>query len=141
MEGGCLMRLEVNGFDEVMKKLNRLSDKSKVDEIAKKAVNAALPKLESSVRSHVQPRAVAGNVVTKKAETNEYGVFGVATIEGHVNRGGHVEPAAKVANVVEYGRGHRIGRHPWRAASASSAESACIETATRIVEAEMELEQ
>ena len=134
------MRVAINGFDDVLKQLDKLADKSKADDIAKKAVNAALPKLESSVRSHVRPREVSGNVVAKEAKVNEYGVFGVATVSGHIVRGNRAEPAAKIANIVEYGRDHSIGRQPWRAASAGSAESACIEAVKKVIEAEMELE-
>ena len=49
------MSVKVTGFDDLLKKLDKLSDRGKVDAIAKKAVDAALPTLESSVRSHIHP--------------------------------------------------------------------------------------
>lgn len=129
------MRVEITGFDEVMTKLNKLSDKGKVDAIAMKAVDAALPTLEGSVRGHIHPRDVAGGVHAISARVNSYGVFGVATVTGRNAKG---ESNVKRANILEYGRHDGRGGHkPWRAASASAAEAACIETVKGIVEAEM----
>ena len=130
--------ITVNGLDEVMKKLEKLSDKSRVDEIAKKAVSAALPTLEGSVRSHVHPSRAKAGVITKDAKVNEYGVFGVVTIAGKDSKG---ESLAKLANILEYGRHDGKGAHiPWRSASASAVESTCQSIMEDIVNAEMELD-
>ena len=128
--------LTIIGFDETIKKLEKLSKESTLNDIAKKAVTAALPTLERSVRSHIHPRDVAGNVTTKTAKENPYGVFGVATVSGH-DRNGY--SAVKRATVLEYGRHDGRGGHaPWRDASASSAESSCKNIMENIVRDEME---
>ena len=43
------MGIKLTGFDELLEKLDKLSDKGRVDEIAKKAVEAARGTVESSV--------------------------------------------------------------------------------------------
>lgn len=132
------MHLEIDGMDDVMKKLEKLSDKGKVDEIAKKAVNAALPALTGSVQSHIHPRDVAGGVASSAARVNAYGVLGLVKVTGRNKKG---ESHAKRASILEYGRHDGRGGHkPWRAASASAAKSSCESTMKQIVEAEMELE-
>ncbi len=129
------MHVAVNGFDDVLKQLEKLSDKGKVDEIAKTAVNAALPVLEGSVRSHVHPRIAAGSVTVKDAKVNSYGVFGVATITGRDKDGTSL---VKLASILEYGRHDGKPPHkPWRAASATSAEGSCKQIIENIVKSEM----
>lgn len=133
-----MANITVNGLEEVIKKLEKLSDKGKADEIAKKAVKAALPTLEGSVRSHIHPSRAKAGVTTKDAKVNQYGVFGVVTITGRDSKG---ESLAKIANVLEYGRHDGKGAHkPWRNASASSVESSCKSIMEEIVKAEMELD-
>ena len=127
--------ITVNGFDDVIKMLDKLSNKSKVDEIAKRAVDAALPTLEGSVRSHIHPHEVASGVVVKNAKVNSYGVFGVVTVTGRDKYG---SPNARAANVLEYGRHDGKGPHkPWRSASASSAEGPCKRIIEDLVKSEM----
>lgn len=127
--------IAITGFDDVLKMLDKLSNKGKVDEIAKKAVDAALPILEGSVRSHIHPHEAAGGVTEKKAKVNSYGVFGVATVTGRDRYGASY---AKIANVLEYGRHDGKGPHkPWRSASASSAEGPCKQIIEDIVKIEM----
>lgn len=127
--------ITITGFDETIKKLEKLSKLTTVNGIAKKAVDAALPALESSVRGHIHPRDVAGNVKSKKATENSYGVFGVATVSGH-DRNGY--SAVKRATILEYGRHDGQGGHkPWRDASASSVQASCETTMENIVKEEM----
>lgn len=130
------MNITVEGLDEVIKQLEKLSDKTQVDEIAKRAVNAALPALHGSVSSHIHPRDVAGGVVTKDAKVNSYGVFGVVTVTGHNAKG---ESNAKRANILEHGTS-RTPAKPWRAASASAVREQCMQTMEKILESEMGLE-
>lgn len=129
------MGVRVEGLDDLIKMFDKLSDKSRVDEIAKKAVDAALPTLTSSIRSHIHPSEAAAGVTQKSAKVNAFGVFGVGTVTGHDRHG---VPYAKIANVLEYGRHDRKPPHkPWRAASASSAESASIKIMEEIIKSEM----
>jgi len=130
--------ITVNGFDDVLKLLDKLSDKGKVEDIAKKAVDAALPVLEGSVRGHIHPSEAASGVTVKNAKVNSYGVFGVVTVTGRDKQGA---PYAKIANVLEYGRHDGKPPHkPWRAASASSTEGPCSKIVEDIVKSEMECE-
>ena len=132
------MRMEINGFDDLLKRLDKLADKGRVDEIAKKAVDAALPTLESSVRSHIHPSEASGHVTGKNAQVNAYGVFGVATVTGTDSHG---TPYAKIANVLEYGRHDGKPPHkPWRAASATSAQASCIKQMEAVLKSEMDLD-
>ena len=129
------MGVRVEGLDDLIKMFDKLSDKSRVDEIAKKAVDAALPTLTSSIRSHIHPSEAAAGVTQKSAKVNAFGVFGVGTVTGHDRHG---VPYAKIANVLEYGRHDRKPPHkPWRAASASSAKSASIKIMEEIIKSEM----
>lgn len=130
------MGVRVDGLDELIKLFDRLSDKSRVDEIAQKAINAALPTLTSSIRSHIHPSEAAAGVTQKSAKVNAFGVFGVGTVTGHDRYG---VPYAKIANVLEYGRHDSKPPHkPWRAASASSAEPASIKIMEQIIKSEMD---
>lgn len=136
--------ITVNGFDDVLKKLEKLSDKSKVDEIAKKAVNAAKGSLLSSTKSAVASSeygtrstgSVASSISATDAKVNQYGVFAVARPTGRDARG--VSNGAK-AGFLEYGTPTMAARS-WRDTAASSAESSCKSTMENIVKAEMELE-
>ena len=130
------MGARVEGLDELIKLFDKLSDKSRVDEIAKKAVDAALPTLTSSIRSHIHPSEAAAGVTQRSAKVNAFGVFGVGTVTGHDRYG---VPYAKIANVLEYGRHDGKPPHkPWRAASVSSAEPACIKIMEQIIKSEMD---
>ena len=130
------MGVRVEGLDDLIKLFDRLSDKTRVDEIAQKAINAALPTLTSSIRSHIHPSEAAAGVTQRSAKVNAFGVFGVGTVTGHDRYG---VPYAKIANVLEYGRHDRKPPHkPWRAASASSAEPASIKIMEQIIKSEMD---
>lgn len=130
------MGVRVEGLDDLIKMFDKLSDKSRVDEIAQKAINAALPTLTSSIRSHIHPSEAAAGVTQKSAKVNAFGVFGVGTVTGHDRYG---VSYAKIANVLEYGRHDRKPPHkPWRAASASSAEPASIKIMEQIIKSEMD---
>ena len=130
------MGVRVEGLDGLIKMFDKLSDKTRVDEIAKKAVDAALPTLTSSIRSHIHPSEAAAGVTQKSAKVNAFGVFGVGTVTGHDRYG---VPYAKIANVLEYGRHDGKPPHkPWRAASASSAEPESIKIMEQIIKSEMD---
>ena len=130
------MQMSITGFDDVIKRLDKFSDKSKMDEIAMKAVDAALPTVVSSVKSHIHPHDVASGVTATKAKDNAYGVFGVAKITGHDSKG---QSNAMRAAVLEYGRHDGRGGHiPWRDVSAASAEGTAKSIMEQTVRSEME---
>lgn len=145
------MGVTVTGLDEVIKMLEQLSDQSRVEEIAKKAVNAAAPAAAAAMRSaisaseahrqgngrrHREDRStgsIAASITTKPAKINQFGVFSVALPTGY---DAHGVANAKKAAMLENGT-PQYGARPWRSAAASSAEGPCVKIMESIVKAEM----
>lgn len=136
--------MKLNGFDDVLKKLDRLSNKSKVDEIAKKAVKAAQPINERSMRSALKaveygPYAtgsVAEGVTSTEPRINSFGVCAVAKVDGRDKKG--VRNAEK-AGILQYGTKRQPAR-PWRGNAVSKAENECLKVMEEVVASEMEAE-
>lgn len=144
----------VNGFDEVLKKLEKLSKKAEVDEIAKKAVNAAKDIVVNSTKSavasseghrggigkrHRENRAtnsVAGSISSTEAKINSYGAYSVARPTGRDRKG--TSNGTKAA-LLEYGTSTMSAR-PWRGQAASSAEAPAKAAMEEVLQSEMELE-
>lgn len=139
-----MAHIEVTGMDDVLKKLQKLSDKGKVDSIAIKAVTAAQPLNESAVRSAVgsvehgpyATGSVSGSISSTAAKVNSYGVFAVARPTGRDAKG--VRNGAKAA-FLQYGTS-RLKARPWRQRAVAAAEQPCIKLIEEILKAEMELE-
>ena len=132
--------MTIKGFDDVIKEFDRLSKKSNLDEIAKKAVNAAKDKVSSemsrslAISEQHDPNAqnkrvtgsVAGSVKPTAAKVNSYGVYSVAKPDGRNKYGvRHAELAA----YLEYGTS-KLAARPWRARAVNAAEG----PAKRIIE-------
>lgn len=144
-----MAHIEVTGMDDVLKKLQKLSDKGKVDSIAIKAVTAAQPLNESAVRSAVgsvehgpyATGSVSGSISSTAAKVNSYGVFAVARPTGRDAKG--VRNGAKAA-FLQYGSPKegkkRLQPRPWRQKAVKIAEQPCIKLIEEILKAEMELE-
>jgi HK97 gp10 family phage protein len=138
------MAITVNGMDEVLRKLEKLSNQSHVEGIAKKAVNAAKSQVVSSMKSALSasetgPHAtgsVAASVSPTEAKVNSYGVYSVARPTGRDSKG---ERNGAKAAYLEYGT-QRMAARPWRSQAVASAESACIKTMENIVKSEMQLD-
>lgn len=136
------MGLEVTGFDELIEQLEKLSDQSRVEEIAKKAVEAATPTAVDAVRSAVGASeygpyatgSVAASVAATPAKINSFGVFAVAKPSGHDRKG---KSNVYKAQILEYGNS-KLGARPWRARAVSSAESQCIKIMEQIIKSEMD---
>ena len=134
--------LTVNGFDDVLKLLDKLSNKSKVDAIAKKAVDAAKGKVVATTKaaighSEYGPKStgsVAGSVTATETKVNSYGAYSVAKPTGRHPSG---KRNAELAAYLEYGTA-TLGARPWRASAAHLAEQPCIKIIEEIVKAEME---
>ena len=139
-----MAHLEINGLSEVLKKMEKLSDQAKVEEIAKHAVDAAQPISEASMRSALAgveygPYAtgsVSGSISSTSAKVNSYGAYAVARPTGRDAKG--VRNAEK-AGYLQYGTS-RMAARPWRQSAVSGAESACIAAMERVIQSEMELE-
>lgn len=135
------MGITINGFDDVIKMLDKLSDKAKVDDIAKKAVDAAKDVVASSMRSAIAASehglkstgAVSASVAPTATKVNSYGVYSVAKPNGHHPSG---KPNAEVAAYLNYG-GANLAAKPWRDRATSSAEGPCKQIIEDYVKSEM----
>lgn len=139
-----MAHIEVTGFDEVLKKLDKLADLGKMNEVAKRAVDTAQPINEAAARSALAgvehgPYAtgsVSGSISSTSAKINAYGAFAVARPTGRDAKG---ERNGAKAAYLEYGVPHMAAR-PWRARAASSAEGACMASIEATLQSELELE-
>lgn len=143
--------ISVNGFDDVIKMLDKLSNKSKVDNMAKAAVNQAKDIVASSMRSAIASSeghraapgkrhradrstgSVAGSVEATAAKVNSYGVFSVAKPNGRDKDG---TSNGKKAALLEYG-GRNLPARPWRSKAASSAEAPAAKAVEDYITKEM----
>lgn len=136
--------LDVTGMEEVLKQLEKLSRKSDVDEIAKKAVNEAREVLLNSTKSAVAsseygPRSsgsVSSSVQATPTKVNSFGAYSVARPTGRDASG--KRNGAKAA-FLEYGT-PTLPARPWRARATSSAEGKCVQIMEEVVKAEMKAE-
>ena len=135
------MSLEVNGMLDVLKKLDKLSDRSQVEGIAKKAVAAAEPINEAAMRSAIASSEygpystgeVSASVSSTDVTVNEWGVYAVAKPGGRDRKG--VRNGERAA-YLEYGTS-RMPARPWRARAVAAATGPCVEVMKGIVESEM----
>jgi HK97 gp10 family phage protein len=135
--------MNVSGLDELMRKMEKLSNRRNVEEIAKKAVEAAQPLNEASMRSALAsvehgPYAtgsVSGSISSTPAKINAYGAYAVARPTGHDAKG--VRNGAKAA-FLQYGTS-KLPARPWRERAVSGAEAACVKTMEEVIKSEMEL--
>ena len=133
--------VRVNGFDDVIKLLDKLSNKAKVDDIAKKAVDAAKDKVASSMRASLamsehglkSTGSVSASVQPTEAKVNSYGVYSVAKPTGTHPSG---RRNGAVAAYLEYGASN-LGARPWRFRAVSAAEPGCIKIIEEYVKSEM----
>lgn len=133
--------IRINGFDDVLKMLDKLSDKSHVDNIAKGAVDAAKDIVASAMSSAIAasehgPKStgsVAGSIQATASKINSYGAYSVAKPTGTHPSG---KRNAAVAAYLEYGASN-LGARPWRSRAASSAEPGCMKIIEDYVKSEM----
>ena len=136
--------ITVNGFDEVIKILDKLSQKAKVDEIAMKAVNEAKGIVANSMSNAISgseygPRStgsVAASIKPTEAKVNSYGVYSVARPTGRDSKG--MRNGEKAA-YLEYGTPNMAAR-PWRSKAVSNSEAKAKEIIEKVVTKEMQLE-
>lgn len=136
------MGARVEGLDELIKLFDKLADKTRVDEIAKKAVDAAMPTAVEAVRSAVKaseygPRStgsVAASIAGTPAKINQFGVFAVAKPTGY---DAHGRANAYKATMLENGN-VKLAARPWRSRATSAAEPACIKIMEKIIKSEMD---
>ena len=136
--------LTISGFDEVIKKLEKMSKKATVDAAAKKAVDAAKGIVVSSAKSAVSasehgPRStgsVAASISATATKVNAYGTYSVARPTGRDREG---KRNGEKAAYLEYGTPNMPAR-PWRSSAAQSAEPACKAVIEQVISKEFEAE-
>lgn len=136
--------ISVEGFDDVIRKLEKLSKKDEVEGIAKKAIDAAKGVVVSSMKSAVASSehgpystgSVSGSISPTDIKVNSYGVYSVARPTGRDRKA--TRNGAKAA-FLEYGT-PRMAARPWRARAVASAEGKAIKIIEEVLQSEMELE-
>lgn len=144
------MAITVNGMDDVLRKLEKLSNQSHVEGIAKKAVNAAKSQVVSSMKSALSASeggpmstgSIAASVSATDALVNSYGVYAVARPTGRDSKG--VRNGEKAA-YLEYGTYKKrptpgMAARPWRAQATESAKAQCERIMEQVVKSEMQLD-
>ena len=133
--------LSITGFDDVLKMLDKYSKKQNVDEVAKKAVDAAKVKVVSTMKAAVgssergpySTGSIASSIQPTHAKVNSYGAYSVARPTGRDSKG--VRNGEKAA-YLEYGTPKTPAR-PWRTKAAKAAENPCMKIMEQIVAKEL----
>lgn len=136
--------IEMEGFDELIHKLEKLGDQSYVEGIAKKAVDEAAPlteaqmksSLASSERGPYSTGSIAASVQTTKAKVNQYGVFAVSRPTGRDVKG--VRNGEKAA-YLQYGT-KRMAARPWRDKAVNASLGPAQVVMEQVIKQEMELD-
>lgn len=139
-----MAQFRVEGIDDVLKRLEKLSDRSKIEAIAKRAVNEAKSVVSESTKSAVRASekgpystgSIAASIDVTDAKINSYGVFAVARPTGRDDRG--VRNGEKAA-YLEYGTPNMAAR-PWRSKAVSNSEAKAKEIIENVVTKELQLE-
>ena len=139
-----MAHIELDGMDDLLKKLEKLSDVNKLNDIAIKAVTEAQPISEAAMRAAIasveQGRYATGSVSNSIESTptlmNGYGIYAVARPTGRDAKG--VRNGAKAA-YLQYGTS-RLQPRPWRQRAILAAQQPCIKAMEDVLKAEMELE-
>lgn len=136
--------LDVTGMDELLKKLSKLSDKAKVDAIAKKAIDAGRQTVADAMRSSIGSMeygpyatgSVSASVVSTPSKINSYGAYSVALPTGYDDHGTR---NGEKAAYLEYGAKNLMPR-PWRTRAVNSATGPAMKIIEDILKSEMELD-
>ena len=100
-----MARFQVDGFEELNKKLNSIAD---YDGIAPELINNSLEPLENELKSQLKKHQKSGSLVKsvkkKKAKKNKYGWYGQVLPTGTDENG--VRNMEKLA-YMEYGTSHQ----------------------------------
>lgn len=133
-----MANLRIDGMDETIRELERLG---RYDEIAPKAVDAAAPLLELSVKAQVLLATTGGyatgglvsSIKATKAKKNQYGYFSVVKPNGNDKKG--VSNTEKLIN-LEYGNSRQLPR-PCLQKAVNNVEQACIDTMEEVIAREV----
>ena len=138
------MGVQLTGWDDLIKYLDKLSTKPYLDSITQKAVNQAKEVGASSMRSAIASSefgerstgSVAASVVTTYAKVNSYGTYSVAMPSGHDKKG---KRNGEKAAYLEYGS-PTLAARPWRARAVTAAKGHALKIMEEILKSEMKLE-
>ena len=139
-----MANITIEGFDELVEKLDRWSRKQTIDEIAKKAVDSAADIVVNATKAAIPSASVAASIQAIPARENDRGIFSVAKPTGRHITGRTTITNATFAAFLEYGtykaEGYRLAPNPWRAKAAKSAEEPARKAMEETIKEEMELE-
>lgn len=130
------MSAKVEGFDDLIKQLDQLQDQSYVDQIAVRAVGAASPLVERSVKDSIRARTKSGtglvnSFVPSEPKKNQYGVYSVVRPVGADEKGTRY---GAIAAYLEYGTSRGQEAKPWRQAAVNAAEKQAVEAMEAVIE-------
>ena len=139
-----MANITIEGFDELIQKLDRWSRKETIDDIAKKAVDNAADIVVNATKAAIPSASVAASIQAIPAKENDRGVFSVAKPTGRRITGKTTITNAMFATFLEYGtykaEGYRLAPNPWRAKAAKAAEEPARKAMEETIKSEMELE-
>lgn len=125
-----MARVEVYGFDDLLKKFDELSKASVLDEAAKRVIDKTSQVVAREMAAAISSReygeyatgSVSRSIRPTKAKINSYGAYSVAKPTGRDGRG--VRNAEKAA-YLEYGAKNLPAR-PWRDKAVRAAEEKAL---------------
>ena len=139
-----MANITIEGFDELIEKLDNWSREETIDDIAKKAVDSASDIVVDAVKSAIPSSSVAVSIQATDAKKNDRGIFAVARPTGRRKSGRKTITNATLAALIEYGtykaEGYRVAPRPWRAKATKAAEEPARKAMEETIKNEMELE-
>lgn len=133
-----MAHLRIDGLDETIRGMEKLG---RMDEIAPKAVEEAVPYLEQSMKAQVLLATtgrygtgeLVGSIKATKVKQNQYGYYSVVRPTGKDKRG--TSNAEKLVN-LEYGNSHQIPR-PSLQKAVDKVEDTCIDVMEEVIAREV----
>lgn len=135
----------VDGFDEAIKRLNKLSDRAKIEAIARHAVDEAKStvisntkgSLQSVIKTSESTGSLVGSIQGTATKTNSYGAYTVIKPTGRNKKG---VSNAKIAAFLEYGTSRGVTGQHWRSKAVAASEAKAKQIIEGVLEKEMQLE-
>lgn len=138
------MAIQLNGWDDLIKYLDKLSSKPYLDSVTKKAVDEAKEVVASSMRSAIASSeygehatgSVAASVIATSAKVNSYGTYSVAMPTGRDAKG---KRNGEKAAYLQYGTS-RLAARPWRERAVNGAEPQVKKILEEVLKSELKLD-
>ena len=137
--------IAIGGFDELIKKFDKLGDQSFDEEVGKHMVEAATPMTVASMKSALagaesgpqSTGSVAASITPTALKVNSYGAYSVARPTGRDSKG--VSNGMKAA-FLEYGTKRGFAKRPWRDKAVNFVQGAAVKVMEEVLKSEMELD-